>query len=107
MLFGKKNKEELEEVSKASDRIIMKEMINDDELARDLVLEIRDGNPVLLNFEKLEEADGNKHLAFFIGATVALEGKTVRINDKVFLFARKEDFLDGSLRKFIDSIPRG
>ena len=107
MLFGKKNKEELEEVSKASDRIIMKEMINDDELARDLVLEIRDGNPVLLNFEKLEEADGNKHLAFFIGATVALEGKTVRISDKIFLFARKEDFLDGSLRKFIDSIPRG
>lgn len=107
MLFGKKNKEELEEVTKASDRIIMKEMVNDDELARDLVLEIKDGNPVLLNFEKLEEADGNKHLAFFIGATVALDGKTVRISDKIFLFARKEDFLDGSLRKFIDSIPRG
>ncbi len=107
MLFGKKKTEEEEVVLKASDRIIMKEMVNDDELARDLVLEIKDGNPVLLNFEKLEEADGNKHLAFFIGATVALDGKTVKIGEKIYLFARREDFLDGSLRKFIDSIPRG
>ena len=105
MLFGKKKEEEV--VKKASDRIIMREMENNDELARDLVLEIKDGNPVLLNFEKLEEADGNKHLAFFIGATVALDGKTVKIGEKIFLFARREDFLDGSLRKFIDSIPRG
>ena len=107
MLFGKKKTEEEEVVLKASDRIIMKEMVNDDELARDLVLEIKNGNPVLLNFEKLEEADGNKHLAFFIGATVALDGKTVKIGEKIYLFARREDFLDGSLRKFIDSIPRG
>ena len=105
MIFGKKKEEEV--VKKASDRIIMREMENNDELARDLVLEIKDGNPVLLNFEKLEEADGNKHLAFFIGATVALDGKTVKIGEKIFLFARREDFLDGSLRKFIDSIPRG
>ncbi len=105
MLFGKKKEEEV--VKKAADRIIMKEMVNDDEVARDLVLEIKNGNPVILNFEKLEEADGNKHLAFFIGATVALDGKTVKIGEKIFLFARREDFLDGSLRKFIDSIPRG
>ncbi len=107
MLFGKKKQEEVEEITKASDRIIMKEMVNDDTLARDLVLEIKEGNPVVLNFEKLEEADGNKHLAFFIGATVALDGKTVRINEHIFLFARREDFLDGSLKKWIDSIPRG
>lgn len=107
MLFGKKKNEEEEVILKASDRIIMKEMVNDDELARDLVLEIKEGNPVLLNFEKLEESDGNKHLAFFIGATVALDGKTVKIGEKIFLFARREDFLDGSLKKFIDSIPRG
>lgn len=107
MLFGKKKTEDEEIILKASDRIIMKEMVNDDELARDLVLEIKEGNPVLLNFEKLEEADGNKHLAFFIGATVALDGKTVKIGEKIFLFARREDFLDGSLKKFIDNIPRG
>lgn len=105
MLFGKKKEEEVQ--LKASDRIIMKEMVNDDEMARDLVLEIKDGNPVVLNFEKLDEANGNKHLAFFIGATVALDGKTVKINEKIYLFARREDFLDGSLRKWIDSIPRG
>ncbi len=107
MLFGKKKQEEVEEIAKASDRIIMKEMVNDDNLARDLVLEIKEGNPVVLNFENLDEADGNKHLAFFIGATVALDGKTVRINEHIFLFARREDFLDGSLKKWIDSIPRG
>ena len=106
MLFGKK-KEEEPVVKKASERIIMEEMVNDDDFARDLVLKIKDGNPVVLNFEKLEEADGNKHLAFFIGATVALDGKTVKISDHIFLFARREDFLDGSLRKWIDSIPRG
>ena len=106
MLFGKKKVEE-EEVKKASDRIIMKEMVDDDKLARDLVLEMKEGNPVLLNFEKLDESVGNKHLAFFIGAAVALDGKTVKISEKIYLFARREDFFDGSINKFLENIPRG
>ena len=105
MLFGK-TRVEVDEESLAKDKIILSEMKDDEEFARDLVLKLKDGNPLCLNFENLDEDNGNKYLAFFIGASVALEGKTVRINEFTYLFARKIDFLDGSLKEWIDSIPK-
>ena len=105
MLFGKK-RDEVEVESLAKDKIILSKMKDDEEYARDLVLKLKDGNPLCLNFENLDEDNGNKYLAFFIGASVALEGKTVRINEFTYLFARKIDFLDGSLKEWIDSIPK-
>ena len=105
MLFGKK-RVEVDEESLAKDKIIISEMKDDEEFARDLVLKLKDGNPLCLNFKNLDEDNGNKYLAFFIGASVALEGKTVRINEFTYLFARKIDFLDGSLKEWIDSIPK-
>ncbi len=105
MLFGKK-RAEVEVESLAKDKIILSKMKDDEEYARDLVLKLKDGNPLCLNFENLDEDNGNKYLAFFIGASVALEGKTVKINEFTYLFARKIDFLDGSLKEWMDSIPK-
>ena len=102
-LFSKKKNEEQD--IKAKDKIIFKEMVNDDNLARDLVLELKNGNPLVINFSKLNEMDANKMIPFFEGAALALEGKTVMISEEIYLFALKECFLDGTLKQFIENIP--
>lgn len=93
-----------EEVSLAKDRLILEQIEDDDQRARDLVKELKNGHPLILNFEKLPNIAANKMLAFFTGAVVALDGHAVMINDFTFLFARKVDFQDGSLQDFIDEI---
>ena len=105
-MFGKKKKDNLEETLyiKASERIIFNKVEDNDEVARDLVLKLKDGNPLILNFEDLDELACNKLLAFFIGATVALDGKTTKINEYSYLFARREELLDGSLQQFLANL---
>ena len=44
-------------------------------------------------------------MAFFTGATMMIEGKVMRINENTILYTKKENFLDGSLREFIENIP--
>lgn len=112
-LFSKK-KDDYEEASKglnqtnlASDRIIMEQMVDDDMEAKRLVDSLKDGNPLIINFEGLDPFVENKMLAFMTGATVALDGKVKKINDTTYLFARRVDFIDGSLMRFLDEIPRG
>lgn len=112
-LFGKK-KNAYEEASKnlteevnAVDRLIMEQVTDDDNRAAKLVDELKKGNPLILNFEELEPLASNKLLAFFAGACYAVDGRSVRINEKTYLFARKVDFFDGTLQGFIDSLPRG
>lgn len=111
-LFGKK-KNEYDEASRglnqkdyASERIIMEKIDDDDQRAAELVDLLKDGHPLILNFENLEPLAANKLLAFFAGACYALEGRNVIINEKTYLFARKVDFFDGSLQRFLDNIPK-
>lgn len=92
---------------KASDRIVMNQIGDNDEEAASYVNLIKSGTPVILNFEKLEPPSSNKMLAFIAGACYALDGKTVRINNQTYLFAKKSEFLDGSLAQFINNLPRG
>ena len=109
-LFGKK-KNEYEEASKnltkdelASDRIIMEQIEDDDSRAAELVKKLKKGDPLVLNFENLEPMAANKLLAFFAGATYALDGKSVRINEKTYLFALKASFMDVSLQEFLNQL---
>lgn len=109
-LFGKK-KNEYEEASRnlsnetlASDRIIMDQISDDDAKAAEYVRRLRKGDPLVLNFDNLEPMAANKLLAFFAGAAYALEGKSVMINEKTYLFALKSSFMDGSLQKFLDEL---
>ncbi|MCM1131774.1 MAG: cell division protein SepF [Roseburia sp.] len=108
--FGKK-KNEYEEASKnlskeelACDRIIMEQINDDDERAAELVKRLKKGDPLVLNFENLEPMAANKLLAFFAGATYALDGKSVMINEKTYLFALKVSFMDGSLQEFLQNL---
>lgn len=111
-LFGKKNNEYEEardnfnspKQSFASERIIMEQIIDDDQRAAELVDKMKDGCPLILNFEKLNTTAVNKLLAFFTGACYALDGNIIKINNLSYLFARKEEFIDGSLQEFIDQI---
>lgn len=92
-------------ISYAKDRIIMEQIrMDDDEHACSLVDKLKEGSPLVLNFEKLQLMTVNKLLAFFSGACYALDGNVIKINTYTYLFARKVDFLDGTLNNFIENI---
>jgi len=110
-LFGKKqqvneyeqaqkqmNQEPLE---KAKDRIYFDEITGDDNKTLFYVEKMRDNHPLVLNFERVDVPTANKVLAFLAGATYVLKGKTVKIDEKIYLFALGEDFLDGTLDSWI------
>lgn len=109
MFFKKKTDEDLElnePVGKASDRIIFAQFTSDDDnYALELIYKIRDSFPVIVNYEKVDEYTSNKYLAFFTGATMMVDGKVVRINENTVLYTKKENFMDGTLRDFIENIP--
>ena len=111
-LFGKK-KNEYNEASKnlnnqqlVADKMIMEQLQDNDNKAAELVDLLKEGNPLIINFESLDPIAANKMLAFFAGACYALDGRSVKINEKTYLFARRVDFFDGSIQKFIDSVPK-
>lgn len=97
---------DLNRASYSVDKLIMEQIKDDDEQAAKLVDKLKEGHPLIINFEGLDDYPTNKMLAFFTGATYALDGKTVKINDFTFLFAKRVDFLDGTLQKFINNLPR-
>ena len=43
-------------------------------------------------------------LAFISGVVYACEGETIQVGNKLFLFARKEEYEDGSLKQYIEDI---
>ena len=103
MALFHKEKEEKETYTPSKDRIIFEQLEDNDLRAKNLVLKMKNGNPLVLNFGELDVTAANKLLGFFTGATVALEGKLLRINDRTYLFARLEDFEDGTLNDFVQA----
>lgn len=101
-LFGKK-KENNTNVKK-SDEIIMEQIPDDDEYVASLVDKLQAGKPLVINFEKLDLMAANKMLAFLTGACYASDGKTLKINEATYLFARNIDFEDGSLQEFLNQL---
>ena len=104
-MFGKKKKED-EGLSLARERITFAKMPDEDSYAKELVIKLREGSPLVINFEDINEISANKYLAFLSGAAVAFDGKIVKIKNNVFLFAKKEDFIDGSLKEFINEVAK-
>ncbi len=98
-LFGKK--EQAEETKLSKDKIGYYKLEDDDEFARELVFKMRDGYPIVLQFSDLEFSVANKYLGFFVGATVALDGQFKKFGKNSYLFARREEFEDGSLNDLI------
>lgn len=102
-LFGRKKQKEEEQVL-VSEKVIMEQISDDDEKAQELVLALKDGSPLILNFDNLDRMAANKMLAFFAGATVALDGEIVKIKEATYMFARRCDFVDGSLKELLETI---
>ena len=69
------------------------------------VLKISDkllyGTPIMINFDGYDEVEANKVITFLSGVTYAIDGEIEVVQRKVFLFASKKDYKDGSLRKFV------
>ena len=92
-----------ETLTTAFDRIIFESLSTDeDTYITSLASELVDGNALVLNFEELQPDPANKIMAFLSGVVFAIEGEIIQINKKVFLFARQQEFKDGSLKQFID-----
>lgn len=89
-------------VKTAYDRIIFEDLTNsDDDYLVNLANELINGNPLVINFENLDVDDANKVTAFLSGVIYAVGGKVERIRLRVFLFARTQEFKDGTLKDFI------
>lgn len=59
------------------------------------------GVPLIMNFEQVNDIESNKIITFLSGVTYAVDGEIEIIREKIFLFATKADYRDGSLRKFV------
>ena len=90
-----------EPVTKSCERIVFGEVTSDDQKTLYYVNQLTKHNPVVLYFEKVDVPTANKVLAFIAGAVYALNGKTIKIDEKIYLFALPEEFLDGSLDLWI------
>ncbi|HBT59477.1 MAG TPA: hypothetical protein DEA45_01480 [Acholeplasmataceae bacterium] len=92
-----------ESITNSFERIIFEHITTDeDEYIMTLAQELLSGNPLVLNFEEQSPDSANKIMAFLSGVIFAVEGQIVQISQKVFLFAREQDFKDGTLKQFID-----
>lgn len=94
----------LNEAELSSSKIMFIEMDNSNievNLARNLI----NGIPLVINFEKVNDiSEANKILAFLSGVVFVLEGSVEYIKDSIYLFAGKNELLDGSLSSFIEEI---
>lgn len=88
-------------VAKACERIEFGEVTSDDQKTLYFVDLVVKHNPLVLNFEGVDVPTANKVLAFIAGAVYALHGKTIKIDEKIYLFALSEEFLDGSLNEWL------
>lgn len=88
---------------KAIERTVFKE-VETDKNVLELVDQLKEHCPVVVNFSQMNYENANKNLAFLSGATYALNGEIVKLKEQVYLFAQKEDFMDGSLQQFISDL---
>ena len=52
----------------------------------------------------LDIDQANKAIAFFSGVVYAIEGEIVNVQEKVFMFASKDVYNDGSMEDFLKEI---
>ena len=85
---------------KAIDRVEFVVMDSDLDVIK-LADKLLAGTPVIMNFEEFNDIEANKIITFLSGVTYAIDGEIEQIQKKIFLFATKQDYRDGSLRKFV------
>ncbi len=85
---------------KAIDRvefIVMEKDVDVMKLANKLLQSV----PLIVNFEEHEPVESNKVITFLSGVIYAIDGEIEMIKNAIYLFATKDDYKDGSLRKFV------
>lgn len=102
-LFRKKNKKtDQTKVELTRDQIIFEKLESDqDQYLTSLADQMTEGKPLILNFDPLNIDQANKVIAFFSGVVYAIKGDIVQIQEKVFMFANKDVYLDGSMEEFL------
>lgn len=109
-LFGKKKENEYvqasQEINKevqpktAAERLVMENLVDPDK-AVSLADMLMKGSPICIGCGELDVDEANKIIAFLSGVVYAIGGEVRQINDKAFLFARKQEFMDGTLNQFL------
>lgn len=89
---------------KAAKKIIFEKLDDNDQRAAELINELKDGNPLVINFSNLDVRGINKMLAFFTGAAFAIDGETIFVKEKIYMFVRKIDLLDGSIKEWLEKM---
>lgn len=89
-----RNKKALDRV----DFVTMEKQVDVMKLANKLLK----GVPLFVNFDDYDPIEANKVLTFLSGVIYAIDGEVEVIQSTIFLFATKEDYKDGSLRKFVN-----
>lgn len=94
-----------EKAIQKSEQIVFEKLSSDDDnyltgLA-DLLIK---GQPLILNFDALDIDQANKTIAFFSGIVYAIQGEIVNVQEKVFMFATKDVYEDGTMEEFLKEI---
>ena len=88
-----------------SDQIIFEKLQSDeDKYLTGLADKMIKGNPLILNFETLDIDQANKVIAFLSGVIYAIQGEIVNVKERVFMFATKDVYDDGSMDEFLKEI---
>jgi cell division inhibitor SepF len=101
----KKDKVIEEKVVQKSELIVFEKLNSDDDRyltsLADMLLK---GLPLIFSFEPLDIDQANKAIAFFSGVVYAVAGEIVNVKEKVFMFATKDVYDDGSMDDFLKEI---
>lgn len=106
LFSNKKKKNAIEEnVISTYEKIVFEKLSSDDDVyLTSLADQLLNGAPLILNFEPLDIDQANKVISFFSGIVYAMTGEIVHIQEKVFLFADKNVYKDGSMDDFLKDI---
>jgi cell division inhibitor SepF len=100
----KKTPIEQEVIPKSEQIVFEKMMTDDDPYLIKLADQLISGKPLILNFEPLDIDQANKAIAFFSGVVYAISGEIVNVQERVFMFASKDVYEDGTMDEFLKEI---
>ncbi len=107
-LFGKRKKSDVTKKGQLLTAFDKMEYFSVEERSNETLFKICDtiinGKAVLAKFDKISSSDANYMLSFISGVVYACKGKTIQASDKLFLFARKEEYEDGSLEQYVEDM---
>lgn len=100
----KKTSNEIEVIPKSEQIVFEKMASDDDQYLIGLADQMLEGKPLILNFEPLDIDQANKGIAFLSGVVYAVQGEIVNVQEKVFMFATKDVYDDGTMEEFLKEI---